>query len=180
MQRIPVMDVFGSSRRMGEASTEGGTSVLRPMVPGQVPGAVMMAQAAPKQETALRFEFRDAEDNYVPGVSVKLSMEDGTKLVVLPPSDIGGNVSVPFAQILERVQPIYSANPAALNQKIVAEVVAPGYADKSVIVYDPAIPKTDDPKRFFELTLEKSAGIPPVAAVLGIAAAIGMVVWAVK
>jgi len=45
MHRIAGADLFGTSKRMGDAATEGGAGVLRPMVPGQVPGAVPTAPA---------------------------------------------------------------------------------------------------------------------------------------
>ena len=45
MHRIAGADLFGTSKRMGDAATEGGAGVLRPVVPGQVPGAVPTAPA---------------------------------------------------------------------------------------------------------------------------------------
>lgn len=44
MHRIAGADLFGTSKRMGDAATEGGTAVLNPMVPGQVPGAAQGVQ----------------------------------------------------------------------------------------------------------------------------------------
>lgn len=52
MQRIAGADLFGTSKRMGD-TTEGGAGVLRPMVPGQVPGAVPTVPAQQQQAPPL-------------------------------------------------------------------------------------------------------------------------------
>jgi hypothetical protein len=53
MHRIAGADLFGTSKRMGDAATEGGAGVLRPVVPGQVPGAVPTAPAQAQQPAPL-------------------------------------------------------------------------------------------------------------------------------
>lgn len=166
MQRIPGLDVFGTPK---------GRGYLPPRVLGQ-------AAAAPKLETSLRFEIRDVDENYIPGIGVSLISENGTHLLTGAMSDAGGNVGVSAADLEKAVAETLRKNPGIQKQKIYALLQGQGYEPVKVLVFDPAVNQAQM-ARMHEVTMQKaseSEGIPMAVVVLGVAAAIGAVIWAVN
>lgn len=176
MRRIPTLDVFGTPRSMGfvPPQTQG---------PDNMPsGTPLPPEAPPRMETSLRFEIRDVDENYIPGIGVSLVSENGTHLYTGALSDAGGNVGISSTDLGEAVEETIRQNPGIQKQKIYAVLQGPGYEPAKVLVFDPAVNQAQM-ARMHEVTMQKaseSGGISPVVAVLGAAAALGAIYLALK
>lgn len=183
MQRIPIMDPFGTPRRMG---------IVEPVNGQQQPPTATIPAPASTPTTAFRFEIVDAEGNPVPGAAVSIYLNDA-HMITLPLSDVGGNASVSVRDLQEadsRLRQQRGAGPVAVPsamgqismpatpKKLVAVIQAPGYQEQKIELADMNLQRSwADVEQRRVVTLQKADEGSPLLPILGIVAGIGLVVW---
>jgi hypothetical protein len=172
MQRIAIMDPFGTPRRLGIAETQEAYVQSTPLPAPYDFNPIPM----------LRFEIMDAEGNPVPGAAVSLYyniaglllIEAPDAHVMTPPlADVGGNVSVTTGDLKNAVAAFHQYGPDRM-QHLYAVIKAPGYHEQKIELVDLTV------KQRYEVTLQKVEETSPLLPILGVAAVVGATIWLVN
>lgn len=160
MQRIPMLDAFGTPRRMG---------IIAP--PDQ---QVQGPPTPPRYDpiTAFRFEIMDADGNPIPGAAVSIYLND-EYLLTPAVADVGGNVAVSVDDI-DNAYKVQKRIPKGNPFKLSAVIQASGYGDQKLEIANLSAGEgLSNVKQRYQVTLQKAEGSALLLPILGIAAVIG-------